>query len=284
MMDRMIRISFAINADIRYYVQMDRKIHLSDFIDDLRKKGHYLFEKQEAIRHLHIGEEALKSSLARLSKKGKIGFLKNGLYQIIPAEYSVSGSLPPQWFVHRLMTHLGVPYYTGLLSAAALHGAAHQAPQIFQVVCSKPLRSLKIGSSKICFYFNKELSFTPIQEHKTPSGFLKVSTPEGTAIDLVRYIRQSGHLNHVSTVLRDLSDVLDKDQLATAAKACSIRYGQRLGYLLDFVGAESLTSPLYRLVSENSQRYVPLRADAPTENAEKNNKWKILVNEEIETD
>ena len=110
---------------------MIRQIHLIDFINDLRRKGRYLFHRKEASQQINLSASALKSSLARLSRKRKIGFLKNGLYQILPEEYAVSGSLPPQWFINELMNHLEVPYYAGLLSAAALHGAAHQAPQIF---------------------------------------------------------------------------------------------------------------------------------------------------------
>ena len=32
------------------------------------------------------------------------------------------------------MAHLSQPYYVALLSAAAYHGAAHQKPQVFQVM------------------------------------------------------------------------------------------------------------------------------------------------------
>lgn len=38
------------------------------------------------------------------------------------------------------MKFLGQPYYVGLLSAAALHGAAHHQPQEFQVVTNKQFR------------------------------------------------------------------------------------------------------------------------------------------------
>ena len=260
------------------------QIHLTDFINDLRRKGRYLFHKQEAAQEMNLSESALKASLARLSGKRKIGFLKDGLYQILPEEYAFSGSLPPQWFINELMSHLEIPYYTGLLSAAALHGAAHQAPQIFQVICPRQLRPLTIGNTQVHFYFNKDFSLTPTQDYKTPTGYLKVSTPEGTAFDLLRYLHQSGHLNHVATVLSELADTLDKDRLLFVAEKISLRYVQRLGYVLDSIGAASLTTSLHTLVLESAVRYVPLRADAPIQRAEKNKKWHILVNERVETD
>ena len=161
------------------------------YLEDLRKQGRFLFLKKGAAETLGVSEDAIRKSISRLSTKGKVGHLKRGLYQIIPVEYESTGSLPPEWIIHDLMDHLGIPYYIGLLSAAALHGAAHQAPQIFQVICNKKIPGLSLGSFKICFYLSKDFSATPTQEIKTPAGYVKVSTPEGTAFDLLRYFHQS---------------------------------------------------------------------------------------------
>lgn len=255
-----------------------------NYIESLRKQGKYLFLKQEAIQTLGISESALQNSIWRLSKKKKISYLKKGLYQIIPVEYESTGSLPPEWIIHDLMTHLGIPYYIGLLSASAFHGAAHQAPQIFQVICQKKIPDLTLGRIKICFYASKDFNVIPTQELKTPAGYVKVSTPEGTAFDLMRYLHQSGHLNHVATILSELGDVIDAEKLTVVAQKLSIRYSQRLGYLLDLLGYESLTNPLHQLVSNKSIIYIPLRSDSPVQNAEKNTKWHILVNEKVESD
>ena len=42
--------------------------------------------------------------------------------------------IPADWFIAELMQFLDLPYYVGVLSAAALHGAAHQQAQEFHVV------------------------------------------------------------------------------------------------------------------------------------------------------
>lgn len=255
-----------------------------DYIENLRKQGKYIFLKREAIQTLRVSERALQNSIWRLSKKGKIAHLKKGLYQIIPVEYESTGSLPPEWIIDDLMVHLELPYYIGLLSAAAFHGAAHQAPQIFQVICQKKMPDLTLGKIKICFYVSKEFDAIPTQDLKTPAGYVKVSTPEGTAFDLIRYLHQSGHLNHVATILSELGDVIDSEKLPTVAEELSLHYSQRLGYLLDLLGHESLTMPLHQLVSSKRLRYIPLRPDSPAQNATKNEKWHILVNEKVESD
>jgi predicted transcriptional regulator of viral defense system len=263
---------------------MKNNLHLLQYVESLQRQGRYLFLKGEALKTLGISDSALKISLSRLCKKGKIAYLKKGLYQIIPIEYEINGSLPPEWIIHDLMIHLNIPYYVGLLSAAALHGAAHQAPQIFQVICQRQIPNLVIGSSKICFYKSQNMSIIPTQNFKTPAGYAHVSTPEGTAFDLIRYIHQSGNLNHVATVLSELSESMDSQKLLLIAQKISIRYTQRLGYILDFIGYGPLTDHLYQFVSQKNPIYTPLRSDHSVENADKNKKWHLFINETIETD
>lgn len=49
------------------------------------------------------------------------------------------------------MHHLDQPYYVGLLSAAAIHGASHHQPMAFQVVTDKPTREMHAGKVTIRF-------------------------------------------------------------------------------------------------------------------------------------
>jgi predicted transcriptional regulator of viral defense system len=263
---------------------MEQYSRLIDYMDGLRKQGKYLLFNQEATQVLGISDNALRNSISRLSKKGKIAYIKKGLYQVIPIEHEDVGSLPPEWIIDELMAHLDVPYYVGLLSAASLHGAAHPAPQIFQVMCQKTIPALTLGHFKICFYVSKDMSSIPTQEVKTPAGSMKVSTPEGTAFDLMRYPHQAGHLNHVVTVLNELAESMDEQRLAAIAPKLSSYYSQRLGYLLDSLGHQALTEPLYKLISHTGLKYIPLKTDSPIQEAEKNKKWHVLVNEKIEPD
>jgi hypothetical protein len=66
-----------------------------------------------------------------------------GFHVIVPPEYRSLGCLPPEQFAPALMETLGMPYYAGLLSAAQFHGAAHQRPQVFQVVVESITHSIR---------------------------------------------------------------------------------------------------------------------------------------------
>ena len=76
------------------------------------------------------------------------------------------------------MVALRQPYYVALLSAAALHGASHQQPQMFQVMTNKPMRPIRAGRTELHFYTTQHLGIATTAEVKTPTGAIRVSTPE----------------------------------------------------------------------------------------------------------
>ena len=112
------------------------------FLERLQGAGRYTFTRAEVQKELGLSASALKSLFWRLGRQRRVDVPHRGFYVIVTPEYRRAGSLPPSWFIDDLMTHLRRPYYVGVLSAAALHGAAHQAPHEFQVVTDQ---SLQIG-------------------------------------------------------------------------------------------------------------------------------------------
>jgi len=86
---------------------------------------------------------------ARVRAAGHFFVPAPGLYIPIPSEYSTWGVVPALDFIDQLMKHLGRSYCVGLLSAAEIHGAAHQRPQVFQVFADKhamPARPKFLGT------------------------------------------------------------------------------------------------------------------------------------------
>lgn len=245
--------------------------------------GRYVFTREEALKALRVSDIALKNALWRLAKAGRVVSPRRGFYVIIPPEYRAAGSLPPSWFVRDLMAHLRRPYYVGLLSAAALHGAAHQAPQEFQVVTDRPLRPIEVGRSRIRFVKKAHLVKTPAVSVKTPTGEIRVSAPEATALDLVRYPEHAGFLSNVATVLGELAERMEAGALVRAAEIeGELVYAQRLGYLLDRIGREELAAPLAEWLEAKAPRVVPLRPDRPIARAPRAARWRVAVNEEVE--
>lgn len=257
---------------------------IREYLDRLRTMGRYTFTREEAERDLGKSSTAVTSALRRLKENERIASPRKGFFIIVLPEYRRIGSLPPSWFVDDLMKYLDQPYYVGLLSAAELHGSAHHRPQVFQVMTDRPTRPAQAGKVRIDFHTNRFIEDTPTEQVTTRAGYMTISTPDATAVDLVRYYKSSGGLDHVATVLSELAERIDPVALAAAASLVEEPVAQRLGYLLDLVGQEELTVPLHRLVSVRRSRPTPLMAGMNQKSTEADQRWNVIPNVEIESD
>ncbi len=252
------------------------------FIDGLAAAGRYHFDSAEARSALGVSAAAAKLALHRLAKQRLIASPARGFYVVLPPEYRALGCLPADQFIPALMTHRGLPYYVGLLSAAQYHGAAHQRPQVFQVFLDQPRRAIACGAVRVTFMAHKGLRDIPVQAFNTPRGTVVVSTPEATALDLVGYQRRAGGLHQVAAVLSELAERLDAEKLATAAAAVPVPWSQRLGYLLEQVGAGDQTQALRAYVRTHVRESTALAPGALGQQAVRNDEWKLHINAAVE--
>lgn len=259
---------------------------LQQYLEHLQSRGRYCFLRSDVIATLYLSNNAFKKAVHRLIQKRKVIRIRGNFYTILPLEYQASGSLPASWFIDFFMKYLKQPYYCGLLTAAALHGAAHQQPMIFQVVTTKPMRPIQVSNLKIEFLYKKEIQSHFYQPIKTVTGSMNVATPEMTAFDLVRYMNAAGQVNHVSTVLCELVEQLDAEKLGVLLKNndVEITAAQRLGYLLDVLQLPIDLAPLEHQLKQRkmSRRLLVLSSGEPI--IERNQRWQILVNEPVEPD
>jgi len=266
-------------------IQHNRPDNLATLIDQLQSSGRYTLTGNEALTELGITDVALTKAVQRLVAKRRLAVPRRGFFVIVPIEYRQAGAPPPDWYVDDLMASSKRPYYVGLLSAASLHGAAHQQPQEFQIVTDRQLRPVAAGRGRIRFFTKRGMESTPVVDVKTETGLMRVSTPEATALDLVRYLDAAGQLGHVATVLAELAEKMDPWRTEEAAKLDgSLPNAQRLGHLLDLVGAGDVGEGLADWISERRPRYLALRSDQPAESAPKKSRWRLLVNEKIEVE
>ena len=258
---------------------------LAALVDSYQASGRYVLTREDALRTLGITEEAVKKAVQRLVAKHRLAVPHRGFYIIVPLEYRAAGAPPASWFIDDLMKFYGQPYYVGLLTAAALHGAAHQQPQEFQVITKAQLRPAVAGRARIRFFRKRMLERTPTVDVKTETGTMRVATPEATAFDLFRYLKGSGHLGHVATVLAELAEKMDARRFLEIAQAeGELANAQRLGHVLERVGATELATALSPWILEQRPRYVPLRVDRSVRRASKDGRFRVLVNEQVEAD
>lgn len=256
---------------------------LTEYIDAQQARGKYWFSLDDVRSVFAITDTAFRQALRRLQIQRRIVAPRRGFFVIVPLEHAISGSPPADWFIDALMQYQRRPYYVSLLTAAALHGAAHQQPQEFEIITDRPQRISEFGRVRLRFFVKSTIKKTPIQFVKTTTGTMRVSTPESTALDLVRYGYQIADLGHIATILHELSEKIDAEKLTKAAHFEQMYpVAQRLGFLLEFVERSDLTETLYQWVRLQKPRVIALRPDKPSRRARLDTRWRIRINEKLE--
>ena len=260
--------------------------------EDLPKRGKITFSKEEVeLQFPHLTNRNIQNTLNRLVTKKKIQSVWRGFWVVVPVEYGLRGVVDPTEYIAQLMNFLGQKYYIGLLSAAAIHGAAHQQPmELMLVTASNHLRAKVKNDVKISFVAKKDIPQQYLQQITVKSGYIPVSTPELTAIDLLLYINNVGGINRVATVLSELAEVIDFERISIDffqyANTADI---QRLGYLLETLGFIEIADLLFQKANEANLKFrkYPLcikKQPIKLTNFPIDKKWGIIINEEIETD
>ncbi len=250
--------------------------------DLLLSQGRTSFTLAEAKSMLDRDDDAVRKGLARLARKGEIFSPGRSFYVIIPPEYRLWGTVPAAHFIDPLMRFLDRSYYVALLSAAEMHGAAHQAPQVFQVMVDRPLRNRDFGRVRVRFFTSAHATDAPAERRNVPTGTVRLATRELTAVDLVDHPGSSGGIDNVATILTELEQ-LDGKLLAEVAAARPRSVTRRLGWLLSFVGADVDLDPLRDLAAVGEGEPTDLRAGAPRRGVV-DPTWHVRVNVEVEPD
>ena len=262
------------------------------YIDRLLSEGRSVFTAAEAEDDLRVGHRAFLDASERLQRSGKLLKPRQGFYVVVPPQHAGWGAPPPTWFIDALMRWEGEAYYVALLKAAELHGATHQAVMQFQVMCGKRLPEIRAGRHLIVFYFRKAMALplTGVEDRKTDTGTMQISSAPLTALDLLRYPQASGGIDNVATVLAELAPAIRPEELASLSAQVERSVVQRLGYLLDRLGADHLAQPMLETLRskaplrwtqlEGAPRDSYLTADPPL----RDTRWRIVAHRPPEPD
>lgn len=259
--------------------------YLEEYLDSVRAKGRYSFTLEELKSKLDVTDRALLQNLYRLKAKNKIVQIRKGFYTILPAEYSRCGIIPSNMYIDDMMLSLHKDYYLGLVSAAAIHGASHQQSIETFVITQKPaLRDIKNKKLKINFLVKNAWNNEDVKKIKIEAGYINVSSPELTALDLLYYIDKL-EMNRVISILKELVKVIKPSVLTKTAKNYSqIAAVQRLGYLLEYeLENDKLSHAVYITIAGKKGANIPLMP-GKNKKGNVNTKWRIINNINIKSD
>lgn len=256
--------------------------HLADWA---LARGRSAMTTQEVAGALGVPTGQVSERLAAPRSRSEWVSPTRGLWIPVPSEFRTWGAPPGIEIIDLLARHLGIDYYVGWLSAAQIHGAAHHAPQLFQVAISRDVRDRTVGRTRFDFHRRADVDKVPVVEHPTRAGHARVSTPEATALDVARDVMVAGGIDNAATVMLELEEMhaLDRDELVRLAATAPAVVLRRLGYVLDRIGARPDLTALRafaRTGAATPARFDPSAAAIGPVDQE----WLVRVNRELEVD
>ena len=261
---------------------------LNDWITQRVLRGKYFFTINDIAETFPMKtQDYLRTNLSRLSKRGVIMSPCRNFYVAIPEEYRLKGVVSPYFYIDRMMSFMRRPYYVALLTAAALHGAAHQMPQTFMVITNDKMRSVVKNGTRFDFVTRKDIPKAFLIKKRAKSGDFNVSSPALTAIDLIEYEANVGGLSRATEVLAELLETIDfKSVDDEFYKIAQTPIYQRLGYILEEVLDEKAQADTLYEGCKNAKltfRKTPLKKGQVAEQ-ESATRWKIQENITLEID
>jgi predicted transcriptional regulator of viral defense system len=270
---------------------LEKRLSLTDYMTELQSAGQVVFTRDQALTALGITQHGFLKAAGKQQARRALVNPRRGFYVVVPPQYLSWGAPPPAWYIDDLMRHEGHPYYVGLFKAAELHGATHQAAMEFQVVTDKRLPRIRAGRSIVAFFFRKDMAHIvdAVIEHKTDTGHMKISSPELTALDLLRYAHVTGTIDSIATALSDLGDKIRPELLNKLAPAFERAVIQRLGYLLDYLKLPDCAVVLDNYLKKSRPLpWIELeprrRSTKSSQPLERNPRWNVIVRHRPELD
>lgn len=261
-----------------------QRTDISKLPDRLLAAGVHAFTTEDAAAAGGLKPANARPALARLIKN-KLAFSPaRGLYIPIPPEYRSWGAVPASWFIDSLMAHLGRTYYVGYLSAAELHDAAHQRPQVFQVVVDRDVRERTFGRVRLRFITNRRIAELPSVRRNTPTGTMALATPAVTAMDLASRPEHGGGVHNVATVIIELAKnrKLEDAVLATLVARYPAAAGRRLGWMVEHFSDLRLNA-LAAAAAVATEEPSDLDQHGPRRGTV-DQRWRLRVNATVEPD
>jgi predicted transcriptional regulator of viral defense system len=264
-----------------------KSLRPAEVSDWLTAHGQHFVTNDELAEIVGVAMADVRHSLRRQRNMNTLVPVTKGAWVPVPPQYRRNGAPPVEHFIDPLMNFLGHRYYVGFLSAAAIHGASHQAPMVYQVVTDAALRDRAIGAQRVSFIRRSDIEHHASVRRIVPTGRINVSTPEVTALDLVETPQLGGGLSNVATVIAGLLDagVIDPVALAEQAANYSTAVTQRVGHLVEQMSNATDTpidlGPLWELI--DGAPVVDLYPQAERSGM-RDERWNVIVNIDIEPD
>jgi len=270
------------NNQLEYAFINSGRIKASEIVNWLLSHGISSVTTDDLATLLSIPKNHVPQRMAAHKRRNEIITPAQGLWIPVSPEYMTWGAPPAIEIINAMMNYLKTAYYIGWLSAAELHGASHNAPQVFQVAVSKAIRDRAVGRSRFHFFFREHIKQMPLIQIETKSGMVFVSSKETTLLDINNDIGIVGGIDNAANLVIELCDVsgTDMDALVKVSELYPLTALRRLGFLLEKF---TKTPGLYKLKEACEKRNASTSILDPQWSpvGYLDTNWKIKVNREV---
>ncbi|WP_300435445.1 type IV toxin-antitoxin system AbiEi family antitoxin [Christiangramia sp.] len=260
---------------------------VSEYIKKLLSVEEYSFSLAELLNETGKGKTAVIRELDRLIEKGEVINLRQSFYLILTPRYSSFGKLPISLYINKLFHYLERKYYLGFYSAAKVYGASHQQAQRDYVMSQTPkLLDIQKSTIDIRFLTTSVWPKSNIISKKSDAGIYHISSPALTLADLVRYQNKLGGINRMLSTIEELMEEVTQNDLEELLEWFDHKATlQRVGYLISEIDANnSLGDLIFEHLDKNKFYPVLLQPDTKQRPGAVDNKWKVDVNLQLESD
>jgi hypothetical protein len=140
-------------------------------------------------------------------------------------------------------------------------------------------REIEVGRLRVRFFVKRGIEQTPTQPLVNAFAPTRVSTPEATAFDLVRYASRIGGLGRAVETLTPLLPLMGGPELKRMLKAENEpATAQRLGYIIETAGEKKLAEVIHDWLPPQLALVSLAPAKAGRMTAPVVERWRVLNN------
>ena len=270
-----------------YYIDTSKKkLSARDLPDWMLAHGIVSATTRDIAGYLSIPEGQVRQRMAMLRKRGEMVSPSRGLWVPVPPQYRTWGAPPPMAYIDSIMNHLGVAYCVGWLSAASIHGAGHQAAQVFQVAVGSYVADRTVGRSRLEFPVRDYVDKSLFSRMSTVDGSAFVATPAATMLMLASDFDLAAGPDNAVTVIVELYEQMEdwqSEAIASIAPSFSASAMQRLGWILSQFNDKGAPDSLREYCRELRPSKAYLDAGCGTSGRHVAD-WNLVVNRAVEPD
>lgn len=235
---------------------------------------------REEILDLYEGNENVADRVIRsLRRKGWLERIAPGRYLLIGAERGPEGI--PHGNLLAIAASLVEPSYLAYGTAAEIHDLTPQTRHTVWLAAPERVHHKEIRGTEVRFVYLQEEKFFGAEDIDWLDERVRVSDLHKTILDCVDKPEYAGGIGEVTRIVASAAGQVDwKTMIRYSRRMGSQALVQRLGFLMDFVGAEMpdrARTELHELVSPNSRPQLGVPSRWGTGGA-LDPEWRLVVN------